>query len=78
MSGILTGSLLTAMLVLQPAVTASAQTANTPEKESSKELRLNGCISRDTKTPGQFNFRDADTGDRYRLTGKNLKKFVGQ
>ena len=78
MSGILTGSLLTAMLVLQPAVTASAQTANTPEKEASKELRLNGCISRDAKTPGQFNFREDDTGDRYRLTGKNLKKFVGQ
>ena len=78
MSGILTGSLLTAMLVLQPAVTASAQTANTPAKEPSKELRLNGCISRDAKTPGQFDFRDDDTGDRYRLTGKNLKKFVGQ
>jgi hypothetical protein len=78
MSRILTGSLLTAMLVLQPTVTASAQTANAPAKEASKELRLNGCISRDAKTPGQFNFREDDTGDRYRLTGKNLKKFVGQ
>ena len=78
MSGILTSSVLTAMLVLQPAVTASAQTATAPAKEPSRELRLNGCISRDTKTPGQFNFRDEDTGDRYRLSGKNLRKFVGQ
>ena len=78
MSGFLAGSLVTAMLVLQPAVTASAQDAKTPAKEASKELRLNGCISRDAKTPGQFNFREDDSGDRYRLTGKNLKKFVGQ
>lgn len=78
MSGFLTGTLVTAMLVLQPAVTASAQDAKTPAKEASKELRLNGCISRDNRTPGQFNFREDDSGDRYRLTGKNLKKFVGQ
>jgi hypothetical protein len=73
MSGFLTGS-----LVLQAAATASAQDAKTPAKEASKELRLNGCISRDARTPGQFNFREDDSGDRYRLTGKNLKKFVGQ
>ena len=78
MSGFLTGSLVTAMLVLQAAATASAQDAKTPAKEASKELRLNGCISRDARTPGQFNFREDDSGDRYRLTGKNLKKFVGQ
>jgi hypothetical protein len=77
MSGFLTGSLVTAMLVLQAAATASAQDAKTPAKEASKELRLNGCISRDARTPGQFNFREDDSGDRYRLTGKNLKKFVG-
>jgi hypothetical protein len=78
MSGFLTGSLVTAMLVLQAAATASAQDAKTPAKEAAKELRLNGCISRDKGTPGQFNFREDESGDRYRLTGKNLKKFVGQ
>jgi len=78
MNAFVTGSLLMAMLALQPAVTATAQTATAPAKEAARELRLNGCISRDAKTPGQFTFRDADNGDRYRLSGKNLKKFVGQ
>ena len=77
MTGYLTGSLLTAMLVLQPAA-AFAQTAKTPAKPAPKEIRLNGCISQDTIVPSQFNFLDNDGGEKYRLTGKNLKKFVGQ
>ena len=78
MTGYLTGGLLAAMLVFQPAAPGSAQTAKTPAKEAPKEIRLNGCISRDGVLPGQFNFLDNDSGDRYHLTGKNLKKFVGQ
>jgi hypothetical protein len=27
--------------------------------------------------PAQFNFLDSDSGGKYRLTGKGLKKFVG-
>ncbi len=76
MTGYLTGGLLAAMLVLQPAA-AFAQTAKTPAKDAPKEMRLNGCISRDAATPGQFNFLDNDGGGKYRLTGKGLKKFVG-
>ena len=78
MTRYLTGGLLAAVLVFQPPSAASAQDARTPSKEASKEIRLNGCISRDTAMPGQFNFLDGDSGGRYRLTGKNLKKFVGQ
>src|SRR5215208_861402 len=80
MSGYLTGSLLAAMLALQPAAPGLAQNAPAPGKTAreSNEMRLNGCISRDTRAPGQFNFLDNDGGGRYRLTGKNLKKFVGQ
>jgi len=77
MTGYLTGSLLAALLVVQPAAATSAQTT-TPAKDAPKEVRLNGCISRDGIRPGQFNFLDNDSGDKYRLTGKNLKKFVGQ
>jgi len=77
MTGYLTGGLLAAMLILQPAA-AFAQTAKTPAKPAPKEIRLNGCISQDTIVPSQFNFLDNDGGEKYRLTGKNLKKFVGQ
>jgi hypothetical protein len=77
MTGYLTGGLLAALLVVQPAAANSAQTT-TPAKDALKEVRLNGCISRDGIRPGQFNFLDNDSGDKYRLTGKNLKKFVGQ
>jgi len=78
MTGYLTGGLLAALLVVQPAAAGSAQTEKTPEKDASKQIRLNGCISRDGIRPGQFNFQDNDSGNKYQLTGKNLKKFVGQ
>jgi hypothetical protein len=88
MNGYLTGGLLAALVVVQPPG-VSAQSAKSPAtarqsgegeggKEALKEVRLNGCISRDGIRPGQFNFLDNDSGDKYRLTGKNLKKFVGQ
>ncbi len=80
MTGYLTGGLLTAMLVFQLAASTFAQSDKTPAKETQapKEMRLNGCITRDARAPGQFNFLESDGGGRYRLTGKNLKKFIGQ
>ena len=73
---------LVALLVLFHAAQGSAaQTAKpTPAAPAteSKEVRLNGCISRDAARPGQFNFLDNTSGDKYRLTGKGLRKFVGQ
>jgi len=78
MTGYLTGGLLAAMLLLLPAAPGFAQAGKAPAKDAPKEMRLNGCISRDNILPGQYNFREDDSGDRYHLTGKNLKKFVGQ
>ena len=78
MTRYLTGGLVVAMLACQPAAPGSAQTTKQSGKESPKEMRLNGCISRDQVRPGQFNFLDDDSGGRYRVTGKNFKKFVGQ
>ena len=78
MTRYLTGGLLAAMLVFQPAAATFAQTAKTPAKDALKQIRLNGCISRDSATPAQFNFLDNESGSKYRLTGKGIKKFVGQ
>src|SRR5436190_18234863 len=77
MTGYLTGGLLAAALLGVQAAGA-AQNTSSAVKDAPKEIRLNGCISRDGIRPGQFNFLDNDNGDKYRLTGKNLKKFVGQ
>jgi hypothetical protein len=77
MARYLVGGLLAALLVWQQAA-AAAQASKQPANDAPKEMRLNGCISRDRVTPGQFNFLDDESGGRYRLTGKNLKKFVGR
>ena len=73
---------LVALLVLfhvaQGSAAQTAKPAPTAPATESKEVRLNGCISRDVVRPGQFNFLDNSSGDKYRLTGKGLRKFVGQ
>jgi hypothetical protein len=77
----LTYGLAALLIVFQMAPAAAGQAANSAAKTGvteSKEIRLNGCISRDTIRPGQFNFLDNDSGFKYRLTGKGLRKFVGQ
>ena len=69
------------LIVFHTATGAAAQAAKPSAKtgtSESKEIRLNGCISRDTIRPGQFNFLDNESGFKYRLTGKGLRKFVGQ
>ena len=77
----LTYGLAALLIVFHTAPGVAAQAAKPSAKAAandSKEIRLNGCISRDTIRPGQFNFLDNDSGDKYRLTGKGLRKFVGQ
>ena len=70
--------LLAVMVVLHAASGYAAQTAKAPAKPNDeKQIRLNGCISRDAIRPGQFNFLDNTSGDKYWLTGKGLGKFVG-
>ena len=77
----LTYGLAALLIVFHTATGAAAQAAASPPKppsNDSKEIRLNGCISRDVIRPGQFNFQDNESGFKYRLTGKGLRKFVGQ
>jgi hypothetical protein len=76
----LTYGLAALLIVFHTAPGAAAQAAKPSSKAAAndnKEIRLNGCISRDTIRPGQFNFLDNDSGDKYQLTGKGLRKFVG-
>jgi hypothetical protein len=69
------------LVVFYTAAGAAAQAPGSspkPPANDNKEIRLNGCISRDAIRPGQFNFLDNESGFKYRLTGKGLRKFVGQ
>jgi hypothetical protein len=77
----LTYGLAAMLVVFHTAAGAAAQapgSSSKPPANDSKEIRLNGCISRDVIRPGQFNFQDNESGFKYRLTGKDLRKFVGQ
>ena len=78
----LTYGLAALLIVFHTSPGVAAQVAKPSGKAAAtdnKDIRLNGCISRDTIRPGQFNFLDNDSGDRYRLTGKGgLRKFVGR
>ena len=77
MSGYLIGGVLAAMFALQSGSTPAAPSQSRgTAKDAAKEIRLNGCITRD-RTPGQFTFLDNQGGTKYRLTGKGLKNFVG-
>jgi len=76
----LTYGLAALLIVFHTAQGVAAQAARpsgTAGGNDSKEIRLNGCISRDSIRPGQFNFLDNESGFKYRLTGKGLRKFVG-
>jgi hypothetical protein len=72
MTAYLASGIFTAMFALQSGAAPEAP------KEAPRELRLNGCIARDRVPPGQFTFLEKESGFKYRLTGKGLKKFVGQ
>jgi hypothetical protein len=86
MSGYLLSGVLAATCVFQTLVPSNvvqgspsqARESAAASKDAAKEMRLNGCIARDKAMPGQFTFLDNENGSKYRLTGKNLKKFVGQ
>ena len=74
----MTAYLLSGFLVAALAAqTGTGASGKTPGKDAPKEMRLTGCVAKDRFAPGQFTFQEADSGWRYRLTGKGLKNFVG-
>ena len=54
-----------------------AQTPNQKSPTAIEPVRLTGCISQ--KPQGSdYTFTDAANGSRYRLTGKDIKKYAGK
>jgi hypothetical protein len=56
--------------------------AQTPTADKDKKkpevITLSGCVSRAERSPSQFTLEDTKTGVKYRLTGTNVRDFVGR
>jgi len=70
-----------AALVVALAVTCacgvSAQQEQSSGKKTPKTVSLSGCVVRGEKTTDQYTLDDASEG-KYRLSGVNLKDYLGQ
>lgn len=61
------------------AATFLAQTpAGTKPSTTVEPIKLTGCVSPKPGQAGDYTFTNATDGARYRLTGKDIKKFAGQ
>lgn len=64
-------------LVLLGAASLVAQEKKAPAKPASKIISLSGCVVREETTPDQYTLDDRKAG-KYRLTGVNVRDYVGQ
>jgi hypothetical protein len=80
------GYSLLATFVLATA-TAASQTApgaaqSTPpsktKSDPAKPMTMNGCIARDASASKVFTFTDNSNGFKYRLSGQDVSKYLGQ
>jgi hypothetical protein len=56
---------------------AASQTTKAP-KPKPQVVTLTGCVERAEGTPGQYTIEDKETGVKYRLSGTNVRAYVGQ
>ena len=54
--------------------TLRAQTASSRAPSS----ELTGCVSHEANTTGPYTLTDVKSGEKYRLTGKKMDKYVGK
>ena len=58
-------------------VAASSSAQSQPAQKSPKLVTVVGCVASDDTMPGQYTISDKD-GTTYRLTGTDVRKYVGQ
>jgi hypothetical protein len=76
---LLAAAVLAATAASVAAAPAHGQTSPAPAKRNSnKPVTMNGCVVRDLAASSQFMFTDTTDGSRYRLSGRDVSKFVGQ
>lgn len=69
---------LTALTIVGTTANLAAQAGGTPPKATAKTLTVTGCVGSDAAGPGRFTLSDSENGTIYRLTGTNVKTFLGQ
>jgi hypothetical protein len=65
-------------VALVHAAPLGAQDKKAPAKPATKTLSLSGCVVRGETTPDQYTLEDKKDGGKYRLTGVNVREYVGQ
>jgi hypothetical protein len=59
-------------------VGAQGTKADTPPKATNKMITLSGCVERGETTPTQYTLVDAEEGTTYRLTGTDVRNYIGK
>ena len=67
---------MSATLLLVTALLAQGSNQKTPT--AVEPLQLTGCVSSKPEKGGDYSFTNDAGGDRYRLTGKDIKKYAGK
>ena len=59
---------------------AQSSTPSQPavKESSTKQMTLVGCVTTDDQTPGRYTIADAKGGTVYRLSGTDMRTYVGQ
>jgi len=65
-------------LPLLLAFACAVGTAAAQDKKPPKNLTLSGCVLNDEKAPDLFTLTDSKTSKSYRLTGADLREYVGK
>ena len=77
--GCSTCALALALAVASPALAQDkAQTKPAKPEPAPKVLTLSGCVVRDETPPGQYTIEDEEAGVKYRLTGTDVRDFLGR
>ena len=56
----------------------AAQDKTDKPKPPPKMLTLSGCVTRGETTPGQYTIEDKEAGTKYRLTGTDVRDYIGK
>lgn len=65
---------------ISAAAKGTAPDAKPKQKDKPKDemITISGCVERIEKSPGQYTLEDSASGIKYRLTGTNVRDFVGK
>jgi hypothetical protein len=67
-----------ALTLLATGALSAQDKKDKPAKPAPKVLTLSGCVVRGETTPGQYTLEDKAEGTTYRLTGTDVRDYIGR